>query len=209
MHLKIIFLCACATFVAATTHAQWVVSDPGNLAQGIANSTKQVVEAGKNGQTLLQSFAETQKIFEQGKAYYDALRQVKNLVKNARKVQQTILMVGDITSIYVNSYRKMLSDPYFTPEELSAIAAGYAILLEQSADMLGDLRPVVNESGLTMNDSERMSFIDKCYDAVFEYRALVQYYTNKNIGVSYLRAKRKRDQDRILALYGSPNDRYW
>lgn len=209
MKPKSLFLCFCTLLTVVTAHAQWVVSDPGNLAQGIVNSTKQVVEAGKNGQTLLQSFQETRKIFEQGKAYYDALRQVKNLVKNARKVQQTILMIGDITDIYVTSYQKMLSDPYFSPEELAAIAAGYAILLEESANVLNDLRTVVNETGLSMNDSERMSFIDRCYDAVYEYRALVQYYTNKNIGVSYLRAKKRSDQDRILALYGTPNERYW
>lgn len=118
-------------------------------------------------------------------------------------------MIGDITEIYVTSYQKMLSDPYFSPEELAAIAAGYAILLEESANVLGDLRSVVNENGLSMNDSERMTFIDRCYDAVYEYRALMQYYTNKNIGVSYLRAKKHSDQDRILALYGSPNERYW
>lgn len=209
MKPKIFLLCLCATMTAATVQAQWVVSDPGNLAQGIVNSAKQVVEAGKNGQTLLQSFEETRKIFEQGKVYYDALRQVKNLVKNARKVQQTILMLGDITEIYVTNYQRMLSDPYFSPEELAAIASGYAILLEESANVLSDLRSVVNETGLSMNDSERMTFIDKCYDAVYEYRALVQYYTNKNIGVSYLRAKKCSDQDRILALYGSPNERYW
>lgn len=208
MKLKIIFLCLCASIVS-TAHAQWVVSDPGNLAQGIINSAKELGETGKNGQTMLQSFQETKKIFEQGKAYYDALRKVKNLVKDARKVQQTILMIGDITDIYVTSYQRMLADPYFSPEELAAIAAGYAKLLEESANVLLDLRTVVNENGLSMNDSERMTFIDKCYESVYEYRALVQYYTNKNIGVSYLRAKKKKDQDRVLALYGSPSDRYW
>lgn len=208
MKLKIIFLCLCAAIVS-TAHAQWVVSDPGNLAQGIINSAKELGEAGKNGQTMLQSFQETKKIFEQGKAYYDALRKVKNLVKDARKVQQTILMIGDITDIYVTSYQRMLADPYFSPEELAAIAAGYAKLLEESANVLLDLRTVVNENGLSMNDSERMTFIDKCYESVYEYRALVRYYTNKNIGVSYLRAKKKKDQDRVLALYGSPSDRYW
>lgn len=203
------FLCFCTMFSIVTSHAQWVVSDPGNLAQSIVNSTKQVLEAGKNGQTLVQSFQETRKIFEQGKAYYDALRQVKHLVKHARKVQQTILIVGDITEIYVDSYRKMLSDPYFTQEELGAIASGYAVLLEESAHVIDELRAVVNETGLSMNDSERMNVIDKCYAAVFEYRALVRYYTNKNIGVSYLRAKRRADEARILGLYGSSADRYW
>ena len=30
------------------------------------------------------------------------------------------------------------------------------------------------------------------------YRNLVSYYTNKNISVSYLRAKKKNDLDRII-----------
>ncbi len=42
------------------------------------------------------------------------LKSVNNLVKDARKVQQTILMVGDITDIYVNSFPKSF------PQSLSA-----------------------------------------------------------------------------------------
>lgn len=158
---------------------------------------------------MVKNFQETVKIYQQGKEYYDGLRKVKNLVRDARKVQQTILMVGDITEIYVTSYERMLSDPYFTPEELSAIALGYTKLLEESANLLTDLKTVVNENGLSMNDKERMDIIDRCYTDMLQYRSLVQYYTNKNIGVSYLRAKKRNDLDRVMALYGSPNERYW
>ena len=66
MKHKIILLCLCLVCISRSTYAQWVVSDPTNLAQGIVNSTKQVVEAAKNGQTMLQSFQETVKIYEQG-----------------------------------------------------------------------------------------------------------------------------------------------
>ena len=158
---------------------------------------------------VLSLLQETVKIYKQGKEYYDGLRKVKNLVRDARKVQQTILMVGDITDIYVNSFERMLGDPYFTPEELSAIALGYTKLLEESSHLLSDLKTVVNENGLSMNDKERMDIIDRCYTDMLQYRALVQYYTNKNIGVSYLRAKKRNDLDRVMALYGSPNERYW
>ena len=138
-----------------------------------------------------------------------ALKKVKNLVRDARKVQQTILLVGDITDIYVNSFERMLNDPYFTVEELSAIALGYTKLLEESAHLLNDLKSVVNENGLSMSDKDRMDIIDKCYSEMLQYRGLVQYYTNKNIGVSYLRAKKQNDVDRVMSLYGSPSERYW
>ncbi|MFS2717045.1 DUF4141 domain-containing protein [Bacteroides uniformis] len=209
MKLRIILLCMGAFFITNTSRAQWVVTDPSNLAQGIINATKNIVHTSKTATNMVSNFQETVKIYKQGKEFYDALKKVKNLVRDARKVQQTILMMGDITDIYVNNFERMLSDPYFTPEELSAIAVGYTILLEESANVLTDLKTVVNENGLSMNDKERMDIIDRCYNRVYEYRGLVRYYTNKNIGVSYLRARKQRDQDRILALYGSPNERYW
>ena len=137
------------------------------------------------------------------------LKKVKNLVRDARKVQQTILLVGDITDIYVNSFERMLNDPYFTVEELSAIALGYTKLLEESSHLLNDLKAVVNENGLSMSDKDRMDIVDTCYSRMLEYRSLVQYYTNKNIGVSYLRAKKQNDVDRVMSLYGSPSERYW
>ena len=82
---------------------------------------------------LYTSFQETVKIYQQGKKYYDALKSVNNLVKDARKVQQTILMMGDITDIYVNSFQRMLRDGNFRPEELSAIASGYTDVYKRQA----------------------------------------------------------------------------
>ena len=143
---------------------------------------------------------ETVKIYEQGKKYYDALKSVNNLVKDARKVQQTILMVGDITDIYINNYQKMMHDDNFSVEELSAIGFGYTKLLEESNDVLTELKNVVNITTLSMTDKERMDVVD---------RNLVSYYTNKNISVSYLRAKKKNDLDRIMGLYGKSNEKYW
>lgn len=41
------------------------------------------------------------------------------------------------------------------------------------------------------------------------YRNLVSYYTNKNIAVSYLRARKKNDLDRVMRLYGNETSKYW
>lgn len=137
------------------------------------------------------------------------LKSVHNLVKDARKVQQTVLLVGDISEMYVTNYQKMLSDPNFTPAELNAIAFGYTKLLEESNGLLVELKTVINANGLSMSDKERMDVIDRVYRDVKDYRNLVAYYTNRNIAVSYLRAKEKNDTKRILSLYGSANERYW
>ncbi|MBF0647431.1 DUF4141 domain-containing protein [Dysgonomonas sp. GY75] len=198
-------------FLLLTTNmsAQWAVFDPSNLAQGIVNTTKQIVQTSATAQSMLQNFQETVKIYEQGKQYYDALKSVNNLVRDARRVQKTILLVGEISDIYVNSFQKMMADPNFSVEELNAIAEGYVILLEESGTVLEQLKTVVNISTLSLSDKDRMDVVDQCYRDILEYRNLVQYYTNKNIGVSYLRAKKKGETRRVIALYGNSNDKYW
>ena len=189
-------------------NAQFIVNDPINVATSIANTAKEIIQTSKTVKNTLDNFKEVEKVYKQGKEYYDALRKVNNLVKDARKVQQTILMVGDISDLYVNSYKRMLQDKNFSYEELVAIAFGYARLLEESASLITELKLIVNPSTLSLNDKERMDVIDRIYREVGEYRSLVGYYTNKNISVSYLRAKAENDTQRVIDLYGT-TDRYW
>ena len=137
------------------------------------------------------------------------LKSVNNLVKDGIKVKNTILMIGEISDIYVTNFQLMLRDENYTAEELSAIAFGYTKLLEESNNVLKEMKEVVNITTLSMTDKERMDVVDRCYNRVRNYRNLVMYYTNKNISVSYLRAKKKNDMDRVLALYGSRRERYW
>ncbi len=209
MKQKIILLVSTCLLLAGTAQAQWVVSDPGNLAQGIINASKNIIHTSKTAANMVSNFQETVKIYEQGKKYYDALKSVNNLVKDAVKVRNTILMIGEISDIYVTNFQLMLRDGNFTPEELSAIAFGYTKLLEESNNVLKEMKDVVNITTLSMTDKERMDVVDRCYNSVRRYRNLVMYYTNKNISVSYLRSRKKNDMDRVLALYGSRSDRYW
>ena len=96
--------------LAGRASAQWAVIDPSNIAQSIVNTSKNVVHTSTTAQNMVKNFQETVKIYEQGKKYYDALKSVNNLVRDARKVQQTILMVGDITDIYVTNFQRMMRD---------------------------------------------------------------------------------------------------
>jgi len=189
--------------------AQFVVSDPINTATSIINTATEVIQTSSTVSNVIKNFQEVKKVYEQGKKYYDALKAVDNLVKDARRVQQTILMVGEISDIYINAYQRMLQDDNYTLEELGAIAFGYTKLLEESAGLLEDLKGIVNASTLSMSDKERIDVIDRVYNSVKRYRNLVGYYTNKNISISYLRAQKKGDTERMLALYGDSNERYW
>ncbi|MDH6310009.1 hypothetical protein M2451_002899 [Dysgonomonas sp. PFB1-18] len=209
--MKAKFFMLCVSLVLFTTNisAQWTVWDPSNFTQSIVNTSKQIVETSSTAKNMINNFKEVQKVYNQGKEYYDALKAVNKLVKDARKVQKTILMVGEVSDIYVNNFQKMLQDPNYSIDELNAIATGYAKLLEQSNDVLNELKGVVNISTLSLSDKDRMDVVNSCHDSMVEYRNLVKYYTNKNIGVSYLRAKKKGETARVNALYGNPNERYW
>lgn len=202
-------MCAVCLFTANKAQAQWVTFDPTNLAQSIINTTKNVLETSKTVSNMADNFKETKKIYDQGKEFYDALKSVNNLVKDARKVQQTILMVGEISDIYVNSFQVMMTDDNFTIEELSAIAFGYTKLLELSSETVAELKEIITPSSFSMSDRERMEMIEGCYHEVLQYRNLVSYFTNKNISVSYLRAKKAGDSDAIVALYSDVYNKYW
>ena len=202
-------LCVSLVLFTSNISAQWTVWDPSNFTQSIVNTSKQIVQTSSTASNMIKNFQEVQKVYNQGKQYYDALKAVNGLVKDAKKVQRTILMVGEISDIYVHSFQKMLSDPNYSIEELNAIANGYTRLLEQSNDVLSELKGVVNISTLSLSDKDRIDVVNSCYDAMLDYRNLVRYYTNKNIGVSYLRAKKKGETARVNALYGNPSDRYW
>ncbi|MBM7420526.1 MULTISPECIES: DUF4141 domain-containing protein [Chryseobacterium] len=195
--------------LTTTTKAQFVVTDPANLASGILNSANEIIQTSSTVSNVVKNFNEVKKVYEQGKEYYDKLQAVNNLVKDARKVQQTVLLVGDVSEMYVNNFGKMINDPNFSPEELVAIANGYSKLLNESTELLKDLKQIISSSSLSLNDKERMDVIDKVYKEVKDYHNLVRYFTNKNISVSILRAKKQNNTKRVLDLYGTSNQKYW
>ncbi|MGV3460225.1 MAG: DUF4141 domain-containing protein [Flavobacterium sp.] len=210
MKKTIFMVCAALMLaVAPSANAQWVVTDPTNLASGILNSANEIVQTSSTVSNVIKNFNEVKKVYEQGKEYYDKLKAVSNLVKDARKVQQTVLLVGDVSEMYVTNFGKMMNDPNFSPQELTAIGNGYSALLNESTELLKELKQIITATDLSLNDKERMDVIDRVYRDVKEYHSLVRYYTNKNISVSYLRAKKKNDTQRVLELYGTANQKYW
>ena len=196
-------------FVTPKAHAQWVVADPTNFAGNIVNTVKEITTASKTVSNTLKNFQEVEKLYNESKKYYDALKKVNNLIGDAYKVKECILMVGDISEIYVSSYKMMLSDPNFRPSELAAMASGYTNLLEQSGETLRELKSVAKSGVFSMTDHERMEAIDRIYTTLREYRSIVAYYTRKNISVSYVRAKEKGELASVKALYGDLSSRYW
>ena len=194
---------ACFTQRAA---AQWTVIDPSNLVQNI----KSAVQSSTTASNMIKSLQESVKIYNQSKAYYDALKAVHNIIKDARKVKLTIEMVSEIADIYMSGFNRMVTDRNFTSGELAAISAGYARLLEEGGALVAELKSIVTSgNGLSLSDKERMDAVDQIYTRMLRYRNLTRYYTDKAISVSFLRSQSKGDAARVQALYGKPSERYW
>ena len=194
---------ACFTQRAA---AQWTVIDPSNLVQNI----KSAVQSSTTASNMIKSLQESVKIYNQSKAYYDALKSVHNIIKDARKVKLTIEMVSEITDIYMSGFNRMVTDRNFTPGELAAISAGYARLLEEGGALVTELKNIVTSgNGLSLSDKERMDVVDQIYTRMLRYRNLTRYYTDKAISVSFLRSQSKGDAAREQPLHGKPSERYW
>ncbi len=204
-----LILLAFTLFWGINANAQFIVNDPISVATSISNTVKEIVQTSKTVKNTLDGFKEVEKLYGDTKKYYDALKKVNNLIGDAYKVKETLVMVGDITGIYVEAYKRMLSDKNFRPTELTAMASGYTRLLELSGESIKELKSIAKSGSFSMNDKERMEMIDRIYEQVKEYKAITSYYTRKNISVSYVRAKKKEDIRRVQELYGMDEHRFW
>jgi conjugal transfer/entry exclusion protein len=199
-------LLVCMGLCTYQAKAQWAVIDPSNLAQNILTVSKTATTA----TNVINSFKEMQKIYSQGKEYYDKLQSVHNLIKDARKVKETVELVSEISQIYSTNFNKMLTDKNFTHSELEAISNGYSKLLKESGNLLSDIKNIVSASnGLSMTDAERMAIIDQIHTKMVQHRNLVSYFSKKSISVSFIRSQESGDMERVRALYGDPSERYW
>ena len=76
MKRKMTILLVALLSLSVTVRAQWAVFDPSNFAQSIVNSANEIVQTSTTAQNMWSNFQETVKIYQQGKAYYDALKSV-------------------------------------------------------------------------------------------------------------------------------------
>jgi hypothetical protein len=119
MKKVVLVVCIALCGFFSPVKAQFITIDPAHIATSILNTASEIVQTASTVTNVINNWKEVEKVYNQGKEYYDALKSVKDLVKDAAKVRDAILLVGEIGDIYVNSYQKMLADPHFTFDELS------------------------------------------------------------------------------------------
>ena len=101
------------------------------------------------------------------------------------------------------------TDTNFSVEELAAIAIGYKRIIEEAAGELKDLGEIINPTDMSLTDKDRIDVVERVYGTLMRHRRLAGYFTRRCISVSLLRARTHRDMERVVALYGTDEQRYW
>lgn len=190
-----------AIILSQSVSAQWVVSDPTNLAQSVINTARTVGQSEATRGAVLENVANTEKIFEQTRQYYEYLRTVNSYIKDVYEVKHTIEMAAEITSLYNTNIRDLASNPLYKTDEISAITFGYSKILEKCASALADLKSIVGTSRVSMTDKERLDVIERCHDKMLHYHKLLDYYTKKVQSVGMIRQETENSINTVISLY--------
>lgn len=135
-----------AFFAGGKADAQWVVHDPTSFLQAIDNSINEV--------------AESAKILDQGREYYDALKNVHHLIKNARQVEDCTALSLEMISDYKKAVSKITAAGYFTAEQTGIYVRQQNLLMNSVAGTLNDLRQIIVNTGMSLSDKDRLDAID-------------------------------------------------
>ena len=119
--------------VCGPARAQWVVTDPGAIMQGIVNSVNEMVETAATKENVFRNFEQTVKIYNQTKEYYDRLKAVNEMIRGARKVAQCVSMVSAISIILVNVFWRSSAGSASPVTRLSEMVSSASAFLPAAA----------------------------------------------------------------------------
>lgn len=188
----IVLFAALALSPVARVSAQWVVHDPGNLAQAITSYAQHLANADNTFNTLLES----RKIFEQGREYYDALKSVHSLIRNARKVEESVALSVRVVDEYGRTLSRLEGTGHFTARQLEAYNRQQRNLMLGMASVIDDITSVITVTGMSLSDKERLDLLDT------SHARIVSLY-NRSLGLNmqmegeYDSARERRERKRL------------
>lgn len=165
-NLKKWMLLALFCAVHFSTYAQWVVTDPGNLLQGIINMGKNISAVSQTAGETLKVYQQAEALYRENKKYYDALLTAKDFIKKTQKVGKSIQMVSDMGTMFTKDFSKFTADPRLSARDIDSYMRRYNRSIRLATEDLKELTKVVG-NGLSMSDKERMDRIDHYYSNIY------------------------------------------
>lgn len=172
-------------FAGGKANAQWVVHDPTSFFQAIENSIHEVEESSK--------------ILQQGKEYYDSLKNVHHLIKNARQVGECSSLSLRMISDYKTSVSKITAAGYFSSEQVEVYVRQQNRLMNSVAGTLNDLKQIIVNTGMSLSDKDRLDAIDTYHGRIAGYyrhsRMLNQQMLGEITAVNQRKAEKRLERE--------------
>jgi hypothetical protein len=143
------------------------------------------------GYSAIQNISEGN--FSLHRDFLDALLQASPAVKKYKRVGDIISCQIQLVQQYRAAITKLKDEGNFTPSELDYIAEVYAKIFAGSLRALDELSTVLTSGTLRMNDEERLSAIDRIYDAMLDRYAFSRNFNDRNLLLSAQRAREQRE----------------
>jgi hypothetical protein len=135
-------------------------------------------------------------------AYYQELREVKNVIAAYEEVSEMIDKEGKIVAGYQQVYAALRQDKHFSAAELSHAYSVLAGIASQSAQNIKRLTLVVTSLVTQMGDAARLRLIDETGNDIDRNYSDLAEFSEQNMLLSLQRAKDANDIAVTRALYG-------
>ncbi len=139
--------------------------------------------------------------FSLHKTFLDALLDVSETVRKYKRIRDIIDYQVKIASEYKSALGRFKASGEFTAEELEYLGSVYTGLIRQTGKSLDELLMVVTAGELRMSDDERITAIDRIYEAVVDQFSFLKAF-NGDTALLSLQRKAERAEIKMSRLLG-------
>lgn len=133
--------------------------------------------------------------------YYESLKKVKSIVATYERVKDVTLSQKAIIAEYQNSWNILSKSQQFSPNELKAMEAVYAGILQQTVANIDQVLLVIHSYRTQLTDAERMKRIDEAAAEMLKTYADLRRYNGQNRILMLQRESAVNESKRVRELH--------
>jgi hypothetical protein len=205
MKVKIIILCCLLAGMkqlpAQSYEAKQLLLDWTKLEQmkGILKDMKEGYETVSKGYTAIRDISQGN--FNLHEAFLDGLWLVSPTVRKYWKIPEIIKDQVQIVKEYKSAFNQYRQSGLLHPDEIVYLAQVYNNLFNQSIKNLDDLSILITADQLRMSDDERLSGIDRVYNAMLDKLQFLRSFNNQTSVLLLQRIKEQNEARLMDRLY--------
>ena len=207
LSMKLIIVMILSYLIASTAsaqsyEAQQLLLDWTKLAQmkGILQDMKEGYEVVAKGYSTIRDISKGN--FSLHEAFLDGLWLISPTVRKYWKIPQIINDQLQLVKEYKSALNQCKKSGSLNPDEIVYIGEVYGNLFNQSLKDVDDLTMILTENKLRMSDDERLSGIDKIFDAMQDKLQFLRSFNNNNSILLLQRSKQQNEVGQVNRLFG-------